>query len=120
VFDDLYDSAKHSALPHDAWYLLEPVLPNSSFWFEWDRSMATIVENKANSILLSGGSEPNLELTRMSHRNRPAAGGLIRKITPGKISTCSAMMPFASYANAVSSSMPSASASCFVRIGGAQ
>jgi hypothetical protein len=37
VFDDLYDSAKHSALPHDAWYLLEPVLPNSSFWFEWDR-----------------------------------------------------------------------------------
>ena len=37
TFDDVYRSAARSHLPEDAWQLLEPRLPWSFFWFNWDR-----------------------------------------------------------------------------------
>lgn len=37
AFDDVYKAASRSRLPEDAWRLLEPKLPWSFFWFNWDR-----------------------------------------------------------------------------------
>jgi len=36
-FDDVYNAAKRSRLPDEAWRLVEPRLPKSLLWLEWDR-----------------------------------------------------------------------------------
>ncbi len=36
-FDTTYIAAANGELPDEAWRMLEPRLPNSMFWYDWDR-----------------------------------------------------------------------------------